>query len=50
MKTATEKDSLIEVIRMAQESLDPEMYEMFCKVHDALISTRHIVEIDKLDD
>ena len=30
------------VVLMAQQSLDPEHYDMFCKVHDALIDIRHL--------
>jgi hypothetical protein len=27
---------------MAQQSLDPELYDMFCKVHDGLIDNRRL--------
>ncbi len=30
------------VVLMAQQSLDPEHYEMFCKAHDRIIDNRHL--------
>ena len=36
------------VVLMAQQSLDPEHYEMFCKVHDRIIDNRHL-QNEKLD-
>ena len=36
------------VLLMAQQSLCPERYEMFCLVHDRLIENRHLSN-EKLD-
>lgn len=30
------------VVLMAQQSLDPEHYGMFCKVHDCLVENRNL--------
>jgi len=36
------------VVLMAQQSLDPEHYDMFCKAHDRLVENRHL-QNEKLD-
>ena len=30
------------VVLMAQQSLDPEYYDMFCRVHDRLVDIRRL--------
>jgi len=36
------------VVLMAQQSLDPDSYDMFCKAHDRLVDNRHL-QNKKLD-
>ena len=40
-----ESEILFEMMAMAQESLDPEEYEAFCKIHDTLIDRRDLDNI-----
>jgi len=40
-----ESDALSLVVMMAQESLDPDSYEMFCRVHDRLVLNRHLPNV-----
>ena len=42
MRSKTEVESLKEVSEMAAQSLDPDTYEKFCAVHDALVTIRKI--------
>ena len=30
------------VLLMAQQSLDPDHYDMFCKAHDRIVDNRHL--------
>ena len=38
---------LTHVTLMAQQSLDPDLYEMYCKVHDRIVENRKL-PLDKL--
>ena len=40
-----ESETLFEMMTMSQESLDPEEYEAFCKIHDILIDRRELDNI-----
>lgn len=33
------------VVLMAQQSLDPEHYDMFCKAHDRIVDNRHLQNV-----
>ena len=52
MRSETEIQSLKEVSEMAAQSLNPELYEKFCEVHDELIRIRSIPlkHLDYLDE
>lgn len=50
MRTETERQSIIEVSKMAAESLNPEEHNQFCEVFDRLVMVRDIPNVPLLSE